>query len=217
MLPALLFALGLLSASRAAAQLTPPGLGDANTAAWQALGVRQSLDSARRRESMTYVGVGTTSTRQDYNPYSRYDIFVLNEELYDQFHPNWLYSIGLSYRRQNAYESEGRDWERNEVHELRLYGRFSSTLSHRQLKFVNTLRPELRGFVTPDFGASERPFQFRARAKSQVTWTLDKHQLHRLIGAAEVLSTVSRVRDGGNARWTDFGYSESRLSLSFTR
>ena len=40
------------------AQLSPPGLGKAKTASWFAFGLKQTLDSAKKKESMTYIGIG---------------------------------------------------------------------------------------------------------------------------------------------------------------
>jgi len=202
-------------AGRVQAQITPPGLGNARTAAWTAIGAREHLDDVDRRVSLTYVGVGTTSGRDDANPFSRPDILVLNEEYFDQFDPHWMYSVGLSYRRQNAFESDGDDWRLKRFHELRLYGRFSSVLGSERVKVVNTLRPEIRGFVQPSFAASETPLQFRFRFKTQVAWAVEKTGRHKLIVAAEELASVGRDR-ALSSGWSDFGYRESRFSFFYS-
>jgi hypothetical protein len=186
-------------------------MGEANMAAWTAVGLRQSLDAEARRVSMTYVGVGSVSGRHDDNPVGRAAIFVLNEELYDQFDKHWLYSVALSYRRQDA--AEGPAWQRRRVQELRAYARLSSVLTSERLKLLNTVRPEVRGFVRPDFGPSEEPLQLRFRLKTQLTWQLDAAGQHRLIGGAEELASIAHAQ--GRAAWTDFDYRESRFSVFY--
>ncbi len=199
----------------ARAQITPPGLGNAQTAAWSALGVRQSLDDVRRREYLGYVGFGTVSGRYDYNPYANPNIFVFNHEFYDQFRKNWLYSLGLSYRRQNLYESDGAAWEEKRFHELRVYGRYSLVLANERVKLLNTFRPEIRGFVQPDFGRADQFLQFRFRFKTQLSCKIDRRGLHRLTGASEELAAIGRVRSRPSG-WSDFTYRESRFSLFYS-
>jgi hypothetical protein len=205
----------VLMAAPAAAQLSPPGLGPARTASWSAVGIRQDLDAIRRRESVTYVGVGSISNPDNANPWQKPAIFVLNQEFYDQFHKNWVYSAALSYRRQNEYEDEPpfADAHPSYKHELRFYGRLSYVQKLARFKFVNTFRPELRNFFSPDLGSQEF-VQFRFRLRTQVTANLDKNAVHRLVGSAEVLATVGKAH--APAGWTDFDYRESRFCLYYS-
>src|SRR5262245_2042665 len=86
------------------AQISPPGLGETNTASWLAIGIRQSLDTASKKQSVTYVGNGTISGFGTGNPFQKQAILVINEEFYNQFQQHWQYSVAVSYRRQNQYE-----------------------------------------------------------------------------------------------------------------
>jgi hypothetical protein len=202
-----------LWASGAAAQITPPGLGNANTAAWSAIGVRQSLDGAARREYLGYAGVGAISTRSNNDPYDQPAIFVFNHELYDQFREQWMYSLALSYRRQDMYE--GQDWEQKRFQELRIYARYAWVLTRGRIKLLNTLRPELRGFLAPDFSPLEQPLQFRFRFKSQLACRLDGRGKQRLVAGAEVLASISLDRSEVPG-WSEFAYRESRFSIFYS-
>lgn len=88
----------------ASAQISPPGLGLANSASWFAVGVRQELDTLKAWQSVTYIGIGRKSNPDNYNPLAKPAILVMNQEFYHQFHHHWQYSFALSYRRQDEYE-----------------------------------------------------------------------------------------------------------------
>lgn len=197
------------------AQITPPGLGYAETAAWSALGVKQALGGSERFEYLGYAGIGSTSDPHDANPYRNANIFVLNQEIYDRFAQHWLYSLAFSYRRQDAREGHDGALELRQLQEFRGYARYGYVRAWGRLKLLNTVRPELRGFVAPDFGVLEQPFQFRFRLKTQLTCSLDRSASKRLVVAAEELASISRTRDPA-ARWTDFNYRESRFSLFYS-
>jgi hypothetical protein len=191
--------------SSASAQISPPGLGAAQTAGWLALGARQDLDARDRRESMTYVGLGAVSDIEGADPLRRPAIVVVNQELYDQFAPQWTYSLALSYRRQNEYE-EGHVALRQR--ELRVYGRFSHVCKRGRFKLTDTLRPEARNF----FGGAEETFQFRLRARAQLAVAVDRAGQHRVLGSAEALGALNRTP----AQWSAFRYTESRFCLYYS-
>jgi hypothetical protein len=201
--------------SSAEAQITPPGLGDAQTATWAALGLKQSLDASERRQYASYVGFGATSEHAPFDPSEHPNIFVFNHELFDHFRPHFQYSLGLSYRRQDSFERKGEALREKHVQEARMYGRFSFVLDHRRLKLVSTFRPELRGFVGLDFGPAQEPAQVRLRFKTQLAVRLDASGEHRVLAAAEALAATSRERRQ-RARWSALSYRESRFSLFYS-
>lgn len=203
-----------LFASTSAAQITPPGMGAADAAAWSALGLRESLDAEHRRAYLGYVGVGATHAAPEHDSFVTPSILVLNHELSDHFRPHWLASLGLSYRRQNAYEQhEPGVSEQKRLQELRLYGRYALVLDGARWKLQTTFRPELRGFVRPDFGPIAEPLQLRFRLKAQLRHTLTGS--HALVGSAEVLASTSRARSR-EARWGELAYRESRFALFYS-
>jgi hypothetical protein len=199
----LLLAAVLLVSSSVRAQISPPGLGEAETATWMAAGVRQQLDAADRRESMTYVGLGAVS--EHLGVPNEPAILVVNEEISDKFAERWTYSFALSYRRQNEY-APTEPVERRQ--ELRFYGRFSNVLKTGRLKLTSTFRPELRTFYTTSFAPAAEPLQLRFRVREQLAVQLDANAVHRLIGSAEVLSSIATLGD--------CAYRESRFYLCYS-
>lgn len=203
----------LLEATPVAAQLSPPGLGEAETAAWMAAGVRQ--DIATRFDSVSYLGFGTISHPHDADALRKPAMVVLNEEISDQFHPHWRYSLALSYRHQCLYADEPpyARAERGSRQELRVYGRLTHVFARGRFKLSDTIRPELRSFFAPGLHPYEdEPLQLRARARSQLAVALDAHAEHRVVGSAEVLASTAKER----GRWTSFAYRESRFCLYYS-
>lgn len=206
--------LWLVHTSGAHAQITPPGMGSAETAAWSALGLRQALDAHHRREYLGYVGLGSTSDQHDVNPLAHANIFVFNHELYDRFHDSWQYSLAASYRRQNSEKGVGNSLREERLQELRLYARFARVWEHARWKALATIRPELRIFSTPSFGPAAEPLQLRLRFKAQLATKLDMRGHQRVLVAAEVLSAIAMGHSPAPV-WSEFGYRESRFSLFY--
>ncbi|HEX5660296.1 MAG TPA: hypothetical protein VFX59_24040 [Polyangiales bacterium] len=188
----------------ASAQISPPGLGEAETATWVAAGVRQQLDA--RRASMTYAGAGAVNEHLELP--NEPAILVVNEELYDKFAEHWVYSLALSYRRQNEYSLHEAVERRQEV---RFYGRLSNVLQAGRLKLSSTFRPELRTFYTTSFAPDDEPLQLRFRVREQLAVRLDTNGVHHVIGSAEVLSSIAKAR-----RWGELAYRESRFCLYYS-
>jgi hypothetical protein len=219
----------------AIAQLTPPGLGKANTAFWTAFGVRQRLSKSERWESMTYTGFGSISHPSNYNLFEKPAMFVLNQEFYDRFRKDLAYSFALSVRRQHLY-LDSPPYEEDDPAaraEFRVYGRFIHTLHFGDVQLENALRPEIRTFYPRTTG--QEALQFRLRLRTKVQWAMDPAQVHRLIGSAEVLASMEKERGSGfgtfeyrevrfcayysfspeNLAWTfDFGYMNNLLGSS---
>ncbi|MFT3923129.1 MAG: hypothetical protein QM778_11380 [Myxococcales bacterium] len=169
----------------------------------------------QRRESMTYVGLGSISQPEGLNPYAKPAIFVLNQEIYERLQEHWVGSLALSYRRQNLYRDEPpyTAAELSVRHELRFYGRLSGSWQAGRLKLVSTARPELRVFFAGGEPAAE-PLQFRFRLREQAGMRLDRADVHRLVGSAEVLASISKRR-GDDGAWSALEYQESRFCLYY--
>lgn len=194
------------------AQISSPGLGKANTASWMAFALRQNLDSAGIKQSVTYAGIGTISDPDNYNPYTKNSIYVINEEFYHKLGKNWQYSVALSYRRQKDYEETAPFYETKvgPKQEIRFYGRLSYTVKYNKVKWVNTFRQELRTFYTPQFGEWEEPIELRTRFRSQLTAPVSPK--HRIVTSLEVLWAIHKERNPEN-KWSAYGYKESRFCL----
>lgn len=199
-------------------QISPPGLGNAKTASWFAIGVRQELDTIAGKgwQSMSYLGIGRKSTPDSYNLFQKQAIWVVNQEFYHQFHHNWQYSMALSYRKQDEYLKEAPYYHDNPQwkQEFRLYGRMSYLLSAKRIKFIPTFRQEFRKYYTPDFHNLEENFQLRSRLRLQLKINLDAQKIHRLIVSSEQLFSISKK--SFEKQWTGFNYNESRFSLYYS-
>ncbi|WEK18760.1 MAG: hypothetical protein P0Y49_18440 [Candidatus Pedobacter colombiensis] len=200
------------------AQISPPGLGRVQAASWFVIALRQGLDSANKKQSVTYLGIGRTSEPTgDGNPFKKQAIFVLNQEFYNHYSKNWQYSYALSYRRQNQYEDiPPYDKASPSIEqEFRVYGRYSYLLSSPRFKWVNTLRQEFRKFFDPNFNKVEENFQLRTRFKTQLTANVDEKKVHRIISSAEALFSVSKDNFPEKS-WGKFGYREARFCLYYS-
>ena len=199
------------------AQFSPPGLGKAKNASWFAFGIKQSLDTLRKKESTTYIGIGRKSTPDDSDPFNKMGLLVLNQEFSNKFLKNWQYSIGLSYRRQNEYEATA-PYETADPaikQEFRIYGRYAYLTGTDKLKWKTTIRQEYRKFFNPDFTKSSEDYQLRTRFKTQLNIDLGTQKLHHIIGSAEALFSTSKRNQPVN-EWTKFEYKESRFSLFYS-
>jgi len=198
-------------------QISSPGVSGAKLASWYAFGLRQDLDSSGHKESMTYVGFGRSSSPDNYQLFSKPSIFVINEEFHHRFDKHWLYSVGLSYRRQNQYEKEDPYLARTPAikQEFRLYGRMSYLLEYRRIKFVTTFREEVRTFFSPNFDALNENLQLRTRVRTQLKVNLNRRKTHRLSFSAEAFfATQHSILAKQN--WSPFNYTETRFSLYYS-
>lgn len=211
----ILFLALLLWAGTNMAQISPPGLGRAQTASWMALGIRKNLDSAAHRQSLTYLGWGRISDPKggDANPFKKQAIWVLNHEVYNHYTDHWQYSYALSYRRQNKYEEELPFKKEGIEQELRLYGRYSYLLENGPLKGTVTLRQEFRKFFDADFHKAAENLQLRTRVKGQLAYRLNEHG-QKLLLSAEALLATSRMYEP-HSYWTAYQYKESRFGLYY--
>jgi len=199
-------------------QISPPGLGKANVAGWFALGIRQELDTIAGKgwQSMSYIGLGRKSNPDNYNPYFKQGILIINQEFYHQFHNDWQYSLALSYRRQNEYSDEP-PYESEDPklkQEFRIYSRISYLFSSSHIKLTPTFRQEFRKFYAPHFKKASENFQLRSRFRLQLTVNLDHKKQHRLMVSSEQFFSVSRQNTSD--KWTGFNYRESRFTLYYS-
>lgn len=202
----------------ASAQISPPGLGKANTASWFALGLKQDFDTIPDKgwQSVTYVGFGSKSNPDNRNPFFKPGILIVNQEFYHQFHKAWQYSLAFSYRRQHEYEDsppyEHQDPELKQ--EFRFYGRISYMIKASRIKITPTFRQEFRKFYAPGFADSDENFQLRTRFRLQLAVNLDKNKMHKLVANSEQLFSISKENIPDT--WTDFMYRESRFSFFYS-
>lgn len=209
-----IFLLGLIN-NLLHAQISPPGLGNANTAFWSAFGVKRQLDSLGKKQSLSYIALGRKSSPDNYNPVSKQAIVVLNHEIYHSFAPNQQYTYAVSYRRQPKYENSAPYEKEATEQEFRIYGRYAHTFSlGKRWKLKNTVRQEFRKFFDDDFRKTEENFQLRTRVKSQLTYNLSKKNNQKLALSAEGLFSASYLNEP-EQKWTPFGYREMRIGAYY--
>ncbi|SFN21207.1 Protein of unknown function [Chryseobacterium oleae] len=197
------------------AQISPPGLGEANSAFWSAFGVRRQLDSLGKKQTLSYIALGRKSSPDDYNLVSKQAIVVLNHEVYHSFAPNQQYSYALSYRRQPKYESSEPYEKEATEQEFRIYGRYAYTFKlGKRWKLKNTVRQEFRKFFDAGFREVEENFQLRTRIKSQLTYNLSPKNNQKLALSAEGLFSTSYLNEP-EQKWTPFGYREMRIGAYY--
>ncbi|MHA3787119.1 DUF2490 domain-containing protein [Flavobacterium hauense] len=206
------FFLSLIFGTTAFAQLTPPGLGETETAFWSAIGVSQKLDE--KNTSKTYFGTGYISGTENGNPFNEPSIMVLNQEFYHKLNSKWQYSYALSYRRQHEYDDSFDEPQDIGIkQEFRVYGRISYTVPVGNLKWTTTLRQEVRKFYTNDFAQVPEDLQLRTRLKTQLFVPLDNDSENSIIGSAEVLFAMT---NDSNKGWNNPEYKEARFCLYYS-
>ncbi|WP_407404627.1 DUF2490 domain-containing protein [Chryseobacterium sp.] len=198
------------------AQLSPPGLGDTNTASWFAVGVRQDLGNSKKMESLTYLGLGIKSNDDNDNFIEKPAIIVLNQEFYHRLNSHFNISYAASYRRQLQYSLDEyfNDQKSETEQELRLYGRLAYSTEIGKVKLTQTIRQEFRKFIDEKGHNADEPFQLRSRFKSQAAYELDQKNQHTIMAGAEVL--FSTAKNNATKDWSKFGYQESRFTLFYT-
>lgn len=199
-------------------QINAPGMGDAVTAGWFALGLAQKLDTLENKgwESTTYVGWGQKSNPNNYNPFYKPAIFILNQEFRNRCHRSWEYILASSYRRENKYIHSfphDRD-EPGIIQELRVYGRISYIFKTSRITLTPTFRQEFRKFYTPDFKAPSKDMEIRSRFRLQLTINLDKNKTRKLVARSEQFFAISK-KTGANS-WSEFNYTESRFAIYYS-
>lgn len=208
----------LVFASPLFGQIIPPGMGKTNSASWLAIGLNQKLDTLKNGgwSSTTYVGIGGISNRNSFNPVKNQGIFILNQEFYHKFHPNWEYSLALSYRRQSLYDSE-EPFDKatpSLKQEFRYYSRFSYLLKTSIVDVTPTVRQEFIKYFNPDFTDYTESFRIRTRLRMKFSFNLTEDKKHKILVYSEQLfSTFKRLE---LEKWTNFKYTDSRFSLYYS-
>ncbi|PWW19516.1 uncharacterized protein DUF2490 [Chryseobacterium sp. AG844] len=211
---AALFLMGCIGTS-IKAQISPPGLGDANNAFWGAFGVKRQLDSLGKKQTLSYVAIGRKSSPDDHNLFSKQAIIVLNHEVYHSFAPHQQYSYALSYRRQPQYENTAPYAMENTEQEFRIYGRYAYNFDlDCKWKLKSTVRQEFRKFFDADFHKVEEDFQLRTRIKNQLTYNLSPKNNQKLALSAEALFSISHLNEQ-DSEWSSFGYREIRIAAYY--
>ncbi len=207
----------VISAFQLNAQITPAGLGKTNTAFWTVVSFRQDLDTAKKWQSVTYLGVSSVSGQGSYDPFQHKGIIVLNQEFYHQIHKNFQMSYAVSYRSQYEYLEEPPYDPRPQefFREFRFYTRLIASHAPPRVRFAFTTRFDFRSFTTPEMKTHRETFQFRTRFRGQVILNLTKDKVHRGIFAAEALIST-KYSEIPSPTWSPFAYKDARFALTYS-
>lgn len=186
-------------------------MGDSKLGYWNAVAIKQTLDTLDQKQLVLYTGFGRKSNPDDFNPFKKQGIFILNAEFYHHFSKSFQYSLAASYRLQNEYAgtSPYAALTPSYRQEYRLYGRFSHLFEWQRIKLVNTFRAESRFFLQPDFAWWTEDFQLRLRYRLQFSYAFGKNQTNRFVISAEPLFANSHQH--ALTTWGGFSYRESRF------
>lgn len=197
-------------------QIGSPGMGKTNTGSWFAVGVKQKLDTLNKWSSTTYIGLGRKSNPNSYNPVRQPSIFVVSEGFTNHFYENWEYAFGLSYRRQNLYQSSAPYNSSNPrfKQEFRLNGGISYLIKTKFVELTPTLKQDVRKFYRPDFKDYSESWQLRSRFRLKFMFPLTSNKVHRLLLYSEQLFATSLK--GDPKEWTKFKYKDSRFSIYYS-
>ena len=209
--------LAALNAIPCHAQINPPGLGTANTASWLAIGLRQSLDTVKEWESLTYIGWARKSEPDNRDPFSKGAMFILNQEFYHLFHARWQYSFAASYRRQDEYSDEPPFGHEDPPirQEFRLYARlYYNVIDWPRLKTAVILREDIRRYLNPGHSGQYQDLQLRTRFRLRITLSLNDKNSRKLIANSEQLFATSRTSPQHS--WSEFVYTESRFTFFYS-
>lgn len=204
----------LLMAPLGTAQIVPPGLGEIGSSSWMAVAIDQNINRTEETgwKSTTYFGVGRVSGKENDLPFEKPGIFVLNQEFYNRFKPNWEYSLALSLRNQRLYTKEApfEPADPSSKNEIRIYSRFSYLHKLGSLTLTPTLRQEVIKYFTPDFKDFSESWRLRTRLRLKLGIPLTADNSHRILLYSEQLFSLSRHLK--TDRWSRFSYKDSRFS-----
>ncbi|MFD1553286.1 hypothetical protein DNU06_06380 [Putridiphycobacter roseus] len=196
-------------------QISPPGLGKVNAAEWMAVGLKQKIGTKWHLNAATYFGMGRSSLPDNYNPFKRPVLFVLNQEFSHSFKNKWTYSVAVSARIQERYNSTFPYELANPAvkKERRFYSRFTYAKALNKLKYAFTFRPEMRFFNYALVNVNLESAQLRFRFNAKAYYYLNTLKTHKLISSAEMLFASSKRI---NEDWGQLGYKECRFCLYYS-
>ena len=205
----------VLCAINSFAQISPPGISDANIAFWSALGLSQKISD--RWLLSVYTGNSRQSDPDNFALFKKQAIFVINEETTFNFNKTFSLAACVSYRIQNRYAGEdpfasaAPATKNEERYYLRFY--YREQLGKTKLKF--SFRPEFRRFSS----SGHHPWnpvdeEVRLRLKGQASFPLGNGS-NELILSNEILAATDRVKVAEAEQWSDYAITEDRLATFY--
>lgn len=196
------------------AQISPPGLGKANTASWVAIGAIQDLNQSKTMKSMSYIGFGSKSNPDNFSPVYKPQLLVANQEFFHQ-KKSWKYSYALSYRLQEEYSDTKPYLHSNpdKMQEFRIYSRIAYNIAiNPRLKIIPTFRQEFRRFLTTGFKNNDEIAQLRTRVKLQASYNINESGSKIIAGIEQLFASGRNL----NESWSKFKSNETRFSIYYS-
>ena len=136
----------VLCAINSFAQISPPGVSDANIAFWSVFGLSQKISD--RWLLSVYTGNSRQSDPDNIALFKKQAIFVINEETTFNFNKTFSLAACASYRIQNQYADEEpfRPAVPATKNQERYYLRFHYREQIGKTKLKFSFRPEFRRF-----------------------------------------------------------------------
>lgn len=196
-------------------QVIPPGIGKTNLAYWIAGSIQQEIDSKRKWTSNTYIGVATESHPDQYNPFRKMGIIIVNQAFQHQFYKHWRISVEALYANNYKYFEQSPYSLSAIQQEFRLYGRLSYTWNiGKVMEITPTYRQEMQKYFTTDFQHPNETFRIRSRFRIKLGFHLTRDKQHQLLLFSEQLFSTSYLLNSQS--WTPFQYKDSRFSLYYS-
>lgn len=199
-------------------QIVPPSHGNTNVATVFTFGIKQDMN---RKDGIgwmsdSYIAISRQSSQGSKNMFEKPGFFIINQEFYNRFLPNWEHSIALSYRRENRFSDEEPFEAENPAfkNEFRLYGRFSYLFKSKFVEITPTLRQEFMKYYNPDFTHYNETFRMRTRFRVKFTFNLTEDKVHKLALYSEQLFSTSLYNSADGL--SDFAYDDSRFTLFYS-
>lgn len=213
-----IFALVILPAAKAVAQISPPGLSHTRLASWMAIGLDQSFGNHKAWQSVSYLGYGWMShPKGNYRIFEKPSMFIVNEEMKRKLSEHMSVTAALSYREQYLYKKDAPYHKADPAvrKELRVYGKLAYGWKTGKTKWNLDFRPEYRTFFLPAFEAGDTRNAVRARFKLKSTTALSGNREHFLILSAESLFQNERTEFQEQSDWSGFFYDDSRFCVYY--
>lgn len=198
-------------------QVIPPGMGKTNLINWVAGSIKTDIDTVKNWNSNSYIGIGTSSHPDNYNPFQKMKMLVVNQAFQHKFGRNWSVSVEAMYARENRYDSNAPFEVSSDPikHEFRLYGRLSYTWKiGKRVELTPTYRQEFQKYFAHDFKNANETFRHRSRFRIKLGINVSTDRRHKIILFSEQLFSSSFLLS--TQKWTSFQYKDSRFALYYS-
>lgn len=194
-----------------------------NAASWLAFGIEQKI----KKNWVTSFNFGngrhSNSNPADYHLFKNQGVLVIKPQLmYQRKHWQYMGGIGFWDRKNYSFSSPYALLASpyGTRYEFRWYGKIAFTHQINSFKISYGIRPEFRYFFKKNIPERwDTPFEFRARCDINIQYSFREKKDH-LILINEVFTAMDKPYltskySGYHAGWTDYVWTENRISLFY--